>query len=314
MRERPRGSRRSSGAAACAGLGAWDTMPARMPEPIRRDPTNSVRIGVERRPLSDLYYDLMRRRWRWLIGFLGAAYLVINLAFAAAFSLDPTGFSGAEHLDFEQAFYFSVQTFATIGYGAVAPKSLYANLLVTFEALFGIMYTALATGMVFAKFSRPSARVIFSRVMTVNRRNGRPTLQFRLANTRGNDLVEASIHITMLKSEVTAEGHRLRRLHELKLDRNSSPLFSMSWLVLHEIDEQSPLWGEDEASLAADEVMFIVTLTGIDGTFAQTVHARHLYEFHDVRWNHRFVDIIAPHSPGRFQMDVSKIHDVIRTD
>lgn len=286
-------------------------MAPRMADPIRRDPTNAVRIGAARRPLSDLYYDLMRRNWSWLIGFLAVAYILINFAFAALFRLDPGGFSGAENLDFAQAFYFSVQTFATIGYGAVAPKSLYANLLVTFEALFGIMYTALATGLVFAKFSRPSARVMFSRFMTVAPRNGQPMLQFRLANERGNELVETSIRVTMLKTETSAEGHTLRRLYDLALDRNSSPLFSLSWLVMHVIDERSPLFGEDAASLAADEALFIVTLTGIDGTFAQTVHARYLYEYHDIRWGHRFADIISPHSPGRLQMDMSKMHDVV---
>lgn len=289
-----------------------------MPEPtsahLRRDPSSAVRIGAGRRPLSDLYYDLMRRPWRWLIGALTLAYLLINLGFAVLYSFDPYGFAGSTRVDFGEAFYFSVQTFATIGYGAIAPKSVFANLLVTVEALTGIMYTALATGLVFAKFSRPSARVTFSRNMIVNVRNGQPVLQFRLANTRGNELVEASIRVTVLKSEVSAEGHQMRRLYELRLDRTSSPLFSLSWLVMHVIDETSPLFGENEASLAADEALFIVTLTGIDGTFAQSVHARHLYEFHDVLWDHRFVDIIAPHSPGRLQMDLSKIHDVVRVD
>jgi inward rectifier potassium channel len=301
-------------ARACAGPGLRDTISAAMPEPIRRDLANTVRLGVSRRPLADLYYNLMRRRWSWLFAFLAAAYLVINLGFATLFRFDPTGLSGVERLDFAQAFYFSVQTFATIGYGAIAPKSLYANLLVTFEALFGIIYTALATGLVFAKFSRPSTRVTFSRNITVAPRNGRPMLQFRLANERGNELIEASIHVTMLKTEVSAEGHRMRRLHEMKLDRTSQPLFSLSWLVLHEIDEQSPVYGEDQASLAADEALFIVTLTGIDGTFAQTVHARHLYEHHDILWGHRFVDIISAHSPGRLQMDMAKMHDVVPVD
>lgn len=282
-----------------------------MTDPPRRDPVNAVRIGTGRRALSDLYYDLMRRRWRWLMGVLTAAYLLINLVFASLYILDPTGFSGSERIGFSEAFNFSVQTFATIGYGGLAPKSAFANLLVTIEALTGIMYTALATGLVFAKFSRPTARVTFSKHMTVNLRNGKPVLQFRLANARGNELLEASIHVTVLKTEVSTEGHQMRRLHDVKLDRNSSPLFTLSWLVLHEIDEQSPLFGEDAESLAADEVLFIVTLTGIDGTFAQSVHARHMYEFHDIRWGHRFVDIISPHSPGRLQMDVGKIHDVV---
>jgi inward rectifier potassium channel len=280
------------------------------PTSVRRDPTAAVRVGGSRHPLSDLYYDLMRRKWRWLVAFLASTYVLVNLAFASLYRLDPFGFGGIEELHFAEAFYFSVQTFATIGYGAIAPKSLYTNVLVTIEALFGIMYTAVATGLVFAKFSRPSARVSFSRHMVINHRNGVPMLQFRMANARGNDLVEATVHVGVLKTETTAEGHSMRRVHELRLERASSPLFAMSWLVLHPIDDTSPLYGETAESLAADEVLFIVTLVGIDGTFAQNVHARHIYEFHDIRWDHRFVDIIAPHAPGVFRMDLDKLHDV----
>lgn len=282
-----------------------------MNQPLRRDPTNAVRIGVPSRPLADLYYNLMRRRWRWLVGFLAAAYLAFNLLFAGLYSLDPTGFANSEPLDFADAFNFSVQTFATIGYGAIAPKSVFTNTLVTIEALAGIMYTALATGLVFAKFSRPSARVTFSKHMTVHERNGRPALHFRLANDRGNDLVEASIRLTVLKTEVSREGQQMRRFRDLQLERSWSPLFAMSWLAIHVIDEHSPLFGEDAASLEADEVLFVVILTGIDGTFAQTVHARHIYEFHDIRWGYRFVDVVTPHSPGRVQLDLSKLHDVV---
>ncbi len=282
-----------------------------MAELPRRDPSNAVRLGQQRAPLSDLYYNLMRRRWRWLVGFLSVLYVVINVVFGALYSLQDDAFNGVDRVGFAEGFYFSVQTFATIGYGAISPKTLYANLLVTTEALLGIIYTAIATGLVFAKFSRPSARVLFSRVMIVTRRNGKRYLQFRLANARGNELVEASLHLTMLKTEVSSEGHSMRRLHEMQLDRATTPLFTLSWLVMHEIDERSPMYGEDAASLAADEALFIVTLTGIDSTFAQTVHARHFYEFHDLRWDHRYVDIIAPHSPGRLQMDLTKFHDVV---
>jgi inward rectifier potassium channel len=278
--------------------------------PIRRDPTQAVRIGVSRTPLSDLYYELIRRRWPFLIGALSFAYLAINTLFAGLYMLDPVGLGGSAGTGFGPAFSFSVQTFATIGYGAIAPQTTYANVLVTLEALAGIIFTAIATGLVFAKFSRPSARVVFSTPMVVTTRQGQRCLQFRVANARGNELVEASMHVTVLLTENSPEGHTMRRLQDLPLERATSSLFALSWLAMHVIDEKSPLWGHDAASLAADEALIIVTLTGIDGTFAQSVHARHLYEFHDIRWNHRFVDVISPHSPGRVQLDMTHFHDV----
>ncbi len=278
--------------------------------PIRRDPTQAVRIGVPATPLSDLYYELMRRRWAFLIGALTLSYLLVNVLFALLYMLDPGGLGSSASSGFGSAFAFSVQTFATIGYGAIAPQTTYANLLVTIEALSGIIFSAIATGLVFAKFSRPSARLVFSTPMVVTTRHGKRCLQFRVANARGNELVEAAVHITVLKTETSPEGHTIRRLHDLALERATSSLFALSWLVIHVIDEDSPLWGEDAASLAADEALFIVTLTGIDGTFAQSVHARHLYEFHDIRWDHRFVDVISPHSPGRVQLDMRRFHDV----
>jgi inward rectifier potassium channel len=267
--------------------------------------------GVRPTPLSDLYYQLMRGSWWLLMAALAIVYLAVNSVFAMLYALDPRGFSGVDELGFRDAFSFSVQTFATIGYGSIAPKSVYANTLVTVEALMGLMFTAIATGLVFAKFSRPRARVLYSRTMVVTTRHGKPCLQFRVVNERGNDLVEAAMRLTLVKTETTREGPRMRRLYDLRLERSNSPLFALSWVVMHVIDEESPLFGETEQSLADDEVLFIAMLTGIDGTLSQTVYTRHLYEFHDIRWGHRFVDVVQvrPDDHGLI-IDVRKFHDV----
>lgn len=242
---------------------------------------------------------------------LAIVYLAVNAIFAMLYALDPLGFAGLDYLGFRDAFSFSVQTFATIGYGSIAPKSIYANTLVTLEALMGLMFTAIATGLVFAKFSRPRARVLFSRTMIMTMRHGKPCLQFRVVNERGNDLVEAAIRLTLVKSETTSEGTRMRRLHDLRLERSMTPLFTLSWVVMHVIDEDSPLFGETEESLADDEVLFIAMLTGIDGTLSQTVYTRQLYEFHDIRWGHRFVDIVEIRPEDRnVILDLRKFHDI----
>lgn len=149
---------------------------------MRRDPSNATRLGLTPTPLSDLHYQLMRGSWWLLMGALAVLYLAVNAIFAMLYAIDPLGFSGVDSLAFRDAFSFSVQTFATIGYGSIAPKSVYANALVTIEALMGLMFTAIATGLVFAKFSRPRARVLFSRTMIVTMRHGKPCLQFRVVN------------------------------------------------------------------------------------------------------------------------------------
>jgi inward rectifier potassium channel len=170
---------------------------------------------------------------------------------------------------------------------------------------------AMASGLMFSKFARPTARVIFSSKMLVSTRDGKPCLVLRMANGRANEIVEATLRISVLKPEVTAEGEKLRRFHDLALVRSQTPLFTLTWLVLHVIDEQSPLFGETDASLHAMNVRFIVTLTGIDSTFAQTVHARTSYFADDVVWGGRFADVTTQLPDGRLQVDYAKFDDVM---
>jgi inward rectifier potassium channel len=186
---------------------------------------------------------------------------------------------------------------------------LYVNVLVAIESLLGVLGFAVATGLVFSKFARPSARVLFSSVMVVTRRHGKPCLQLRCANARGNDLVEATAHVVVIKNDVTPEGHRMRRFHDLGLDRDRSPLFVLTWLVMHDLDEHSPLFGATPESLAEDDALFVVTIVGVDGTLGQTVHARHSYEYYDVRFGHRFVDVLTTAEDRRLTLDFTRFHD-----
>lgn len=271
---------------------------------------NVVKIGLKTRFFDDIYHFMMEATWPRLIAMIAMMYLGTNTVFGALYLLGGDCISGAEKGSFADAFSFSVQTLSTIGYGAMAPKGPIGSGLVTFEAFIGLLGVAMASGLMFAKFARPTARVLFSSKVVVTTRNGKPCLMLRMANGRANEIVEATLRMSVLKPDVTAEGEKMRRFHDLALARNQTPLFTITWTVIHVIDEASPLYGETEASLRAMNVRFIVTLTGIDSTFAQTVHARTNYFGHDIVWGGRFVDVTSMLPDGRLQVDYTKFNDV----
>lgn len=252
--------------------------------------------------------------WVKFFALIVGGYFAVNIAFALAYLAGGDGIENARPGSFADTFFFSVQTMATIGYGAMYPKTAYANLLVTLEALLGLLGVAMATGLMFARFSRPTARVLFSQVAVICLYNGVPTLMFRAANQRHHKIVEAQIRVSLLWEEVTAEGHHLRRFYDLDLARSQSPIFALSWLVMHPIDANSPLLGETSASLLERDAQLIVILTGLDETVSQTVHASHLYLPADLRWNRRFVDILSVEPNGSRHIDYPRFHDTIPFD
>jgi inward rectifier potassium channel len=162
----------------------------------------------------------------------------------------------------------------------------------------------------FSRFSRPTARILFSRVAVIARRNGLPCLMFRMANERANMIVEANIRATVLLSEKTAEGETLRRLHDLALLRSSTPTFSLTFTAIHSIDEKSPLHGLDAAGLAERQAQIFVSIVGLDESFSQTVHARTVYDPSSVRFGSRFVDILQTMRDGGNVVDYTRFHDV----
>lgn len=275
-------------------------------------PGDVVRVGTSTPYLADLYHLLLVCSWRRLLLTIASVYAAINASFAALYVAGGDCLAGARPGSFADAFFFSVQTFSTIGYGTMAPKTAYASAVVTLEAFVGLITVAMATGLMFAKFSRPTARVLFSDKMLVGTRNGKPTLMLRMANERGNDLIEATFRVTVLKPEVTDEGETIRKLHDVKLIRSDTPLFTVSFTAFHVIDEESPLWGVTEETMERDLLRFIVTVTGLDGTYAQTIHARRIYLANDVAWGGRFVDVLSTLPDGRMQIDLAKFHQIER--
>ena len=295
------------------------------PKPPRRDqPSPAARrrgvfnrgrdievVGTSRNWFGDAYHYLLLTPWWGSVAFIVGMLLVSNLLFALAYLV--TDSIEASNGRFSDAFFFSVQTMGTIGYGVMHPKGIVGNALMTSESFLSVLLVALATGLTFAKFSRPRARLLFSRTATIQPMNGVPTLGFRVANERGNHVADAQLRVALMRSETTTEGQTMLRMHDLVLARDRSPAFQRTWAVMHTIDEKSPLYGKTPEQLAAEQTEIIVTLTGIDDTTGQLIQARHSYLDEEIRWGARHVDVIGRSEQGKFRLDYSKFHDAAPT-
>jgi inward rectifier potassium channel len=268
-------------------------------------------LGVWHSYWRDPYHLLLTVPWTGFVLLICIFYIAINALFALAYLLGGDCIENARPGSFIDAFFFSVQTLASIGYGAMYPKTSYANLIVTIEAIIGVMGIAVMTGLAFARFSRPTARVMFSRVAVIVPHEGVPTLMFRTANQRRNLILEAQMRVYLMRDEITAEGEFMRRISDLKLVRQQTPGFALSWSVMHVIDESSPLYGMTPESLNQTNSLLMISLTGIDETVSQVVHARHSYGANDILWNRRFVDILHHAGNGHRYIDYKHFHDVL---
>jgi inward rectifier potassium channel len=269
-----------------------------------------VRVHGARAALwTDLYHATLRQPWPLTIATIAGAFLAINAVYALAY-WSAGGIANAAHGSFADAFFFSVQTMGTIGYGAMYPVSRFANWLVVSESIVGLTLTALATGLVFAKFSRPTARVVFSRQAVVSPMNGVPTLMFRIGNERSNPIVDARIRMSLVRTELTEEGKVFYRMHDLRLTRERALSLSRSWSVLHAIDAASPLYGASPESLVRDEVELQIMVVGLDDTSMQPVHAKHQYAAGHIAWGARLVDVLSEADDGALVLDLHKFHDV----
>ncbi|MBD0386595.1 MAG: ATP-sensitive inward rectifier potassium channel 10 [Nostoc sp. C3-bin3] len=262
----------------------------------------------------DPYHLLLTIPWAGFLTLICSSYITINILFALAYWIGGDCIANARPGSFLDVFFFSVQTLASIGYGAMYPKTTYANIVVTIEAMIGLMGIAVMTGLAFARFSRPTARVLFSRVAVITPHNAMPTLIFRSANQRRNMILEAQMRVYLMRDEVTLEGRFIRRFYDLKLLSSQTPSFTLSWSVMHIIDEFSPLYGMTPESLTQTNTMLIISLSGIDETVAQVVQARHTYAANEILWNNQFVDIFHHTPDGHRYIDYNRFHDVLPLD
>tara|TARA_R110002049_G_scaffold251174_2_gene425555 strand:+ start:1134 stop:1940 length:807 start_codon:yes stop_codon:yes gene_type:complete len=256
----------------------------------------------------DLYYFLIELSWKKFFFLIFFVFLLINTVFGTLYYLNNHALNLAAPTWWD-CFFFSVHTFSTIGYGVVYPVSFIANILVTLEACLGLTSTAIITGIVFAKFSKPKSRIIFSKNILINTINNKRVLTFRVGNSRANDLVDAEMVVTALIDEVTPEGIKIARLKDLKLQRQRTPFFSLSWMLFHEINEDSPLFHlVNENSIDSKLITIITLLIGHDGTFSQTIYAKNTYSPEAVIFNKYFVDVVHKNNKGLNQVDYSQFH------
>ena len=265
-------------------------------------------LGAPRAPFRDYHYRFLRAPWWLAVLAIVLAFLALNACYATLYHWTG-GIRDMRPGSFADAFYFSVQTMGTIGYGDMYPMSRSANLLVVSEAVASLIVSALVTGLVFSKFSQLQPRVVFTNDITICPMDGVPTMMFRLGNERANQIVEAQLHVVMIRTERTHEGMTFYRMVDLPLVRERSQAFTRSWTAMHIITEGSPLYGLTEAQLLAEELEFVVSVVGTDDTSLQPVHARRHYTHRDVIWGARHADILTELADGTIILDLTKFHD-----
>lgn len=271
---------------------------------------NAKRIGLKTSFLDDFYFHLVRLSLPALCSLIFLCFTSLNVIFALLYLLGGDCIANARPGVFSDAFFFSVQTIAAVGYGAFHPITTYAHIVASLEALVGLTGFALLSAIMFARISRPTARVIFSRYAVIAQYQNIPTLMIRLANRRLNRILEASVQVTLLKPETSPEGITMRRFYNLELVRAQSPFFGLAWTVMHRITPESPLFGIKELVQNTDSEL-IVTVTGLDETLMQTVHVRHSYKLEEIAQNARFVDVMSLDADGTTIIDYTAFHDIV---
>ncbi|WP_431820656.1 ion channel [Burkholderia sp. F1] len=261
----------------------------------------------------DLYHRALTVSWPVFFLSLAMLFLLINGGFATLYMLGNTPIANQSPAGFGGAFFFSVETLATVGYGDMHPQTVYAHVVATLEIFVGMSGIALATGLVFARFSRPRAKILFARYAIVRPLNGRLTVMVRVANARQNVIAEARAKLRLMRVEGTHEGYTLRKIHDLPLVRSEHPIFLLGWNLMHVIDESSPLFGESAESLAARDASLLITIEGSDETTSQVMLARHSWEHGEIRWFHRYVDLMHDEG-GITHIDYTHFHEVVPVD
>jgi inward rectifier potassium channel len=265
--------------------------------------------GIPREVVQDLYHYSMMVSWPRLFATIIAFFLLFDVLFGCLFHLEPNCIANLNPPGFLGDFFFSVETLATVGYGEMHPQTLYGHTVAMIEIFTGLLMLALITGLMFARFSRPRARFLFSRFAVVRPIDGKRTLMFRAANERQNVVQNASAQLRMLLDDVTSEGYRIRRIVDLPLVRSQHPVFALGWNIMHIIDDASPLREQTPQTLDDHDAVFILSLSGTDESTGQVLMARAEYSASAIRWNATFRDILD-WSDGVLYIDYSKFHDV----
>ncbi len=267
--------------------------------------------GLQLNFWADLSHRCMTASWPAFIGGAALVFIAFNAVFAAFYWIGDQPVSnvpGSAYIDY---LYFSIETLSTAGYGDMHPQTHYGHFIATVELFTGIFSMSLMTGLIFARFSRPNARLLFANHPVVSNHDGKPTLMVRFANERHNIIGNATAKLWLLQNAVSKEGQSLRRFCELPLMRNEHPALALSWTLYHVLDEESPLYGLNADDFGALGVSLVVVVTGYDVIAAQTVHARKSYDHTDIRFGQRYADILDTSEDGRLRIDYGRFHETL---
>jgi inward rectifier potassium channel len=281
----------------------------RAPISVRSGRTEFLKINAARGGWRDTYHFILSLNWpRFGLALLGS-YLVIHLIFAILYAIGGRCIGEMTPGSFPEAFFFSVETLATVGYGHMYPATLYGHAVVTIEIFIGMIWIAVITGLIFVRFSRPTARIVFSRSILIGNFDGRLSLMFRVANLRHTSMVEAQFRLILSRDERVIEGDDIRRFHPLKIYPEHMITFPAALVIRHTIDEQSPLYGATPQSLEEADTFFVASTTSIETVMAASVQSQQDYNWDDVRWGERFVDIYTETPDGKLTVDYARLDD-----
>lgn len=279
------------------------------PVSVRSGKMEFLRTNSGGREWRDLYRTVLSLSWLRFALVVLTVYLGLNVCFASAYMLGGPCIAEMSPGSFSDAFFFSVQTLSTVGFGHLYPATVYGNIVTTVEIVIGMFFTAVVTGLIFVRFSRPVARLLFSRTMVICPFDGKPSLQLRVANLQHQPMVEAEFRLMMIRKEWLADDEDVRRFYPLKLDFDRLIMFPSALIIRHIIDESSPLFGVTPQHLEKWEARFLTSIVCIDTVIPAPVQSQADYTWRDVHFGHRFVEIYTEHEDGRLGVDYGRVHE-----
>ena len=282
-----------------------------LPITVRVGHREFLKVNATKYDWRDIYHLILTLGWPQFAGFILTIYLFINLGFATLYLLGGRSIAGLVPGSFCDAFFFSVETLATVGYGHAYPDTLYGHCVATCEILVGLFGLAVMTGLIFVRFSRPTARIKFSNIAVVAPFDGFPTLMIRLANQRNHPMVEAEFRLLFMRSEFTKEGEDVRRFYPLRLQFDHLINFPAALTLRHVIDQTSPLFGLSPDDLKLADGRMLASIVCVDPVIQAPVQSQIEYLHEQIAWNRRFAEIYTEDSIGRYTVDYSKFHDIV---
>jgi len=286
---------------------------------INKDGTFNVeRKGLPFLESLSIYHSLLEMSWLKFNAVVVLSYMIVNVIFAFIYMLVGIdhlgGITGKTEFEkFMEAFFFSGQTITTVGYGVIHPIGFWASMVSLIESMSGLLGFALATGLLYGRFSRPSAKILYSKNAVIGSYRDITAFEFRIANARKNQLIEVETLI-MLSMKVTENGQTNRRFFELPLERKQINFFPLTWTIVHPINEESPLYGIKYDELVESGAEFMILIKAFDETFSQSVHSRSSYSLNEIIWGAKFMNIYIESPKGITAVDMRMFHETERVE